>query len=228
MISIILPAFNEEKAIGGVIDDIHSVLKAIQCQYEIIVIDDGSTDDTYDIALAKNTVVLKHTKNMGTGAARKTGIRQAKGDIIIMLDADGTYPAKNIPGLLKFLPQYDQVIGVRKVEYGNLKLLRLFIKRAITKGANFLTGSDIQDINSGFRAFKKDLALNHINLIPDGFSCVSTLTLIFVCNKYKVKFLPIDYYRRIGKSKFNPIKDTFIAVFTILRTILYFRFFSKA
>jgi polyisoprenyl-phosphate glycosyltransferase len=228
MTSIILPAFNEEKAISSVIDGIHAVLTAEKYTYELIVVDDGSTDNTYNIAIAKNTAVYRHAKNSGSGAARKTGLRHAKGDIIVMLDCDATYPAKEIPALLKYVPEYDQVIGARNKEYGNLRLLRMLVKRFANKTASFLTGTRIQDLNSGFRAFKKDIAIKYLDVIPNGFSCASTLTLIFVCNKYKVKFIPIDYYKRIGRSKFIPVKDTFLFIFTILRTIIYFRFLKRA
>ncbi|HTY45502.1 MAG TPA: glycosyltransferase family 2 protein [Patescibacteria group bacterium] len=228
MISIILPAFNEEKAIGGVIEEIRSVLRGCAYEYEIIVVDDGSDDATYNIALSKGGVVYRHAKNLGSGAARKTGLRHARGDIIVMLDCDATYPVKDIPRLLQHFPAFDQVIGARDKEYGALRLLRLFVKRSVTRTASFLTGTDIRDINSGFRAFKKDIAIKYIGLIPDGFSCVSTLTLIFVCKKYKVAFMPIDYYRRIGASKFMPVKDTFFFILTTLRVIIHFWLFPKA
>jgi polyisoprenyl-phosphate glycosyltransferase len=228
MISIILPAFNEEKAIGSVIEEIRAVMATCAYEYEIVVVDDGSSDATYDIAVAKKAAVYRHAKNLGSGAARKTGLRQAKGDIVVMLDCDATYPAKDIPRLLQHFPACDQVIGARNKEYGKLRFLRLLVKRSVTGLASVLTRTPIQDLNSGFRAFKRDVAVRYIDLIPSGFSCVSTLTLIFVCKKYKVEFIPIDYYRRTGRSKFRPVQDTFFFVLTTLRIIVYFLFFPKA
>lgn len=227
MISIIIPAFNEEKAIGSVIDEIHYVLAKHPCAYEIIVVDDHSTDNTHAIATSKNISVYRHNRNLGSGAARKTGLRQAHGDTIVMLDCDCTYPVKDIPLLLKHLPEYDQIIGARNKDYGSLRILRVFVKRLVSSFASLLTGTAIEDINSGLRAFKKDIAIKYMDLIPNGFSCVSTLTLIFICNKYKVKFIPIEYYKRTGKSKFIPLRDTFVFVISVLRTLIYFRFFSK-
>jgi glycosyltransferase involved in cell wall biosynthesis len=186
------------------------------------VVDDASTDRTAEVAREAGAKVISHLENRGSGASRKTGIRHAEGDIIIFLDADGTYPAKSIPELIKHFPQYDQVIGARKVEMGTLKLLRKPAKWFIGKLASFLSGKKIPDLNSGMRAFKKDIMMKYLFLIPDGFSCVSTMTLVFLVNGYNVKFVPIDYYKRVGKSKFHPIKDTYNYILTVIRMITHF------
>jgi glycosyltransferase involved in cell wall biosynthesis len=221
-ISVIIPAYNEEKSIGGVIDDTTKVLKANQYDFEIIVVDDASKDKTAEIVKNKNVRVITHRVNKGVGAARKTGILNSKGDIIVMLDADGTYPAVSIPELLRFMPEFDQVIGCRKKEQGSFRILRQPAKWILFKLASFLVKQKIPDLNSGFRALKKDILLKYLYLIPNGFSCVSTMTLAFLCNDHNVKYVPIDYYRRIGKSKFKMFVDTRDFLFTIIRIIMYF------
>lgn len=220
--SVVIPAYNEEKAIGEDIDSIKLAMDGSGYEYEILVIDDGSWDRTADIARERGARVVRHPENRGSGASRKTGMKEAKGTIIVMTDADGSYPNHEIPSLLKFIPEYDQVIGARKEEKGTYKFLRYFTKLLIRKIAEFLSGKEIPDLNSGLRVFKKDIMQDYFYLIPDGFSCVSSMTLIFLTNGYRVKFVPIDYHKRIGESKFHPIKDTYQYLLTVVRIITYF------
>lgn len=222
MISIILPAYNEEKAIGIVIDDIQKVMKATSYIYELFVVDDASSDRTVEIAKSKGIPVIQHTFQRGSGASRKTGIRHAKGEIIVMLDADGTYDANDIPKMLSLFPKVDQVIGARTSEKGTLKWLRSPAKWTLRKIASLLTGIHIPDLNSGLKAFKKDIVMKYIWLIPDGFSCVSSITLAFLCNGYSVVWIPTNYYKRIGISKFHPLKDSYRYLITIIRMVMYF------
>jgi glycosyltransferase involved in cell wall biosynthesis len=221
-VSIIIPAYNEEKAIGEDIDSIKLAMEGSGYEYEILVVDDGSWDRTADIASERGARVVRHPENRGSGASRKTGMKEAKGNIIVMTDADGSYPNHEIPNLLKFIPEYDQVIGARKEERGTYKLLRYFTKLFIRKIAEFLSGKEIPDLNSGLRVFKKDIIKDYFYLIPDGFSCVSSMTLIFLTNGYRVKFVPIDYHTRVGESKFHPIRDTYQYLLTVVRIITYF------
>lgn len=222
VISIILPAFNEEKAIGKVIDDIWHVMNQTSYSYELFVVDDFSQDRTTEIATAKGIPVIRHYFQRGSGAARKTGIRQAKGDIIVMLDTDGTYDASDIPKMLELFPEADQVIGARTSEKGTLKWLRFPAKWTLRKLASLLTGVPIPDLNSGLKAFKKDIVMKYIWLIPDGFSCVSSITLSFLCNGHHVQWIPTNYFPRIGKSKFHPLKDSYRYFITIIKMIMYF------
>jgi len=221
-ISVIIPAYNEEEAIGKVLDDVSRVMREGAYDFEIIVIDDASTDKTAEIAESKGARLIRHLANKGVGAARKTAILNSYGEIIVMLDADGTYPAKSIPELLRYIPEYDQVIGSRNKEQGSLRILRQPVKWIMFKLASFLVKQKIPDLNSGFRAFKKEIILKYVYLIPNGFSCVSTMTLAFLCNDYNVKYIPIEYYKRIGKSKFRIFVDTRDFLFTIIRIIMYF------
>lgn len=221
-ISIVLPAFNEELAIGKVIDDIQSAMAGQKYEYEILVVDDNSTDKTSDIAKQKGVRVVHRAVNAGAGAARRTGIRAADGDVIVMLDADGTYECSDIPKMLVHFPEFDQVNGARTSEKGTLKFLRFPAKWLIRQLACYLTGVNIPDLNTGLKAFKRDIMLKYLWVLPDGFSCVTTMTLAFLCNGYAVKYVPTSYHPRIGKSKFHPIRDTANYINVIVRMVMYF------
>ncbi|NUQ57062.1 MAG: glycosyltransferase family 2 protein [Candidatus Paceibacter sp.] len=222
--SIILPAYNEEKAIGKVIDDVRISLdnSKYRNSYEILVVDDCSSDKTAEIATSKNVEVIRRKINGGSGASRKTGILAAKGEVIVMLDADDTYTASDIPVMFDYFPDYDQVNGARDSEQGTLKFLRLPMKLILRKLASYLSRTKIPDLNTGLKAFKKEIMLKYLWVIPDGFSCVTTMTLAFLCNGHKVKYIPTKYKKRLGNSKFHPIKDTSKYLQTIIRIILYF------
>ena len=221
-VSIVIPVYNEEEAIGDDLDTILATMAGSGYTYEVIVVDDGSTDRTADIARAKGVKVIQHPINRGTGAARRTGIVQAQGEVIVMTDGDGTYPNQDIPRLLEYLPAFDQVVGARTSEQGTFRFLRAPAKWFIRKLACYLTGMDIPDLNSGLRAFKREVMLKFLYLLPDGFSCVSTMTLAFLCNGYTIKYVPIDYYKRIGRSKFHPVNDTYNYLLTVVRMVMYF------
>jgi glycosyltransferase involved in cell wall biosynthesis len=221
-VSIVVPVYNEEEAIGDDLDTIIATMAGSGCTYEVIVVDDGSTDRTADIVRAKGVKVIQHPINRGTGAARRTGILQARGEIIVMTDGDGTYPNRDIPRLLEYLPAFDQVVGARTSEQGTFRFLRAPAKWFIRKLACYLTGMDIPDLNSGLRAFKREVMLKFLYLLPDGFSCVSTMTLAFLCNGYTIKYVPIDYYKRVGRSKFHPVNDTYNYLLTVIRMVMYF------
>jgi len=221
-VSIVIPCYNEEEAIGKVIDDIRAAMEADPHTYEILVVDDRSADRTVEVARGKGVAVIRRPINGGSGATRKTGILEARGEIIVMLDGDGTYNAPDIPALLKEMPEFDQVNGARTSEEGTLKFLRVPAKWFIRRLAIYLSGTHIPDLNTGLKAFKRDIMLKYLWVIPDGFSCVTTMTLAFLCNGYAVKWVPTLYHKRIGKSKFHPIKDTSKYFFTVIRMIMYF------
>src|SRR3989338_3111290 len=222
-VTVMLPAYNEEQAIGKVIDDIHRAMKDTQYRYEILVVDDHSEDRTVEIAQAKNARVVKRVFRGGSGASRRTGILAAEGEIIVMLDADGTYEAPDIPKMLAFFPDYDQVNGARTSEQGTLKLLRAPAKWFIRKLACYLTRVNIPDLNTGLKAFKKSIMKKYLWVLPDGFSCVTTMTLAFLANGYAVKYIPSEYHPRIGQSKFHPVKDTYAYIHTVIRMVMYFK-----
>jgi glycosyltransferase involved in cell wall biosynthesis len=221
-ISIVIPAYEEELAIGKVLDAVKQSMDTTSYRYEILVVDDGSQDKTAQVARTKHVRVHQHRENYGSGAARKTGIQEARGAIVVMIDADGTYPAEAIPTLLAHFPAYDQVIGARQSEKGTHRWLRTLVKIAIKRLASYLVGKPIPDLNSGLRAFKRDLMRRYLYLLPDGFSCVSTMSLAFLANKHSVAYVPIPYFARIGQSKFHPIRDTYRYLLTVIRVVTYF------
>lgn len=222
-VSIVIPAYEEELAIGKVLDDVKAVMDATSYQYEILVVDDGSHDKTAVIARGKGVRVQQHRHNLGSGASRKTGIMHARGNVIVMIDGDNTYPAEAIPGLLACFPAYDQAVGARQSEKGTHRLLRTFAKESIRRLASYLVGETIPDLNSGLRAFKRDLMQRYLYLLPEGFSCVSTMSLAFHVNRHAVAYVPIAYFARIGRSKFHPIRDTYQYLLTVIRVVTYFK-----
>jgi glycosyltransferase involved in cell wall biosynthesis len=229
-LSVILPAYDEQEAIGQVLGEIVEALSEEPIRYEILVVDDASTDRTAVLAeqFARScwqcpVRVIRCGAHRGAGAARKEGIRRARGDLVVMLDADGTYPADAIPRLLACFPAYDQVNGARTSEQGDLPWLRRPAKWLIRKLACYLTGHPIPDLNTGLKAFKREEMLRWLWVVPDGFSCVTTMTLAFLTNGYAVKYLPVTYRSRIGRSKFHPLKDSLAYLSTVLRMVLYFR-----
>ena len=222
-VSIVLPVYNEENAIGKVIDDIHYAMQHTPYDYEVLVVDDHSTDGSVEIAKSKHARVIQRTVQGGSGASRRTGILHAQGEIIVMLDADGSYEASDIPRLLDYFPEYDQVNGARTSEQGTLKFLRTPTKWFIRQLACYLTKTTIPDLNTGLKAFKKDVMLRYLWVLPDGFSCVTTMSLAFLANGYAVKYIPTAYHKRIGKSKFHPFKDTAAYLNTVVRMIMYFK-----
>lgn len=221
-VSVIIPAYNEEQSIGSVLDKIKEVLDKLKGGSEIIVVNDGSTDKTSDIALRKGVRVVNHDFNHGYGASIKTGVRQSKYDIILITDADGTYPAEDIPNIVKHMENFDMVVGARVGEKVKIPSLRKPAKWILVKLANYLSESNIIDLNSGLRAVKKDIFDKFNKLFPDGFSLTTTITLIMLTNGYKVKYVPINYFSRVGKSKIRPIRDTWNFFQLIIRTALLF------
>ncbi|MEK6234267.1 MAG: glycosyltransferase family 2 protein [Planctomycetales bacterium] len=229
-LSVLLPTYNEELAIISVLEEIVSALASEDLSYEILIVDDASTDRTVELAEEFALAcwhcpvrIIRRPENGGAGAARKTGIRTARGDVVVMLDADGTYPAECIPELLEYFPEYDQVNGARTSEQGTWPWLRAPAKWMIRQLACYLTGKKIPDLNTGLKAFKRDAMTPWLWVVPDGFSCVPTMTLAFLTTGRPVKYVPNPYRKRIGVSKFHPIKDAAAYLGTVIRIVLYFR-----
>lgn len=218
--SIIIPAYNEGKSIISTIDEI----KSLQGEFELIVIDDGSTDNTYSLAKSTGVKVFKHHHNLGYGASLKTGILNTEHDIIVITDADSTYPNDRIPDLVETFVRedMDMVVGSRTNKNVAIPTIRKPAKWFINKLASFLVSYKIPDINSGLRVMKKSILLKYLHLMPEGFSFTSTITLVMLTNNFKVKYVGIDYFKREGKSKIRPIRDTLNFTQLIIRMVLYF------
>ncbi len=222
-VSVVIPAYNEELAIGRVLDELQEIMSESGLTYELIVVDDGSKDGTAEIVKGKEGVsIVQHPFNRGYGRTLKSGIKNASGKFILITDADGTYPIKEIPRLLQYASEYDMVVGSRTGKEVKDYPYRRPAKWFLTKLANYLAHEKIPDLNSGMRLFKKSDVERFLTLLPSSFSFTTTLTLAYHCNEYLVKYIPIDYQRRPGKSKINPLKDGFNFILLILRTITYF------
>jgi len=218
--SIIVPVFNEEGVVEKVMADIK---KYINQECEIIVVNDGSTDRTKDLLeRIPDIKVISYSKNCGYGAALKSGIRKSQGEYILIIDADGSYPVKSIPELISQIGDYDMVVGARTKPQNQIPISRKPTKYLLNKLANYLTGTKIPDLNSGLRIIKKKLINQFFRFLPDGFSFTTTITLALLTNGYQVKYIPIDYYKREGKSKIRPVRDTLNFFQLIIKTILYF------
>jgi polyisoprenyl-phosphate glycosyltransferase len=229
-VTIILPCYNEE---GHVIAEVERIARAMDgsgYSYELLAVDDGSTDQT----LAKlreaaprfpQLEVVPMPRNGGSGVVRRIGTQRAQGEIVVWTDADMTYPNERIPELVQVLekdPMVDQVVGARTSEQGTYKLLRVPAKWLIRKFAERLSGRRIPDLNSGMRAFRREVALPYLRLLPPGFSCVTTITLAFLSNNHEIQYMPIEYAQRAGRSKFKFVSDAYKYILQILRMVMYF------
>jgi glycosyltransferase involved in cell wall biosynthesis len=220
-VSIVLPVYNERGHLRTEIDRIRKAMDASQYTYEIVVVDDGSHDGSeVELAKIEGIRLIRHARNQGSGAARRTGTTAARGRVVVWTDVDMTYPNDEIPALVKELDGWDHVVGARRTEQGTLKLFRVPAKWFIRKLAGYLTETDIPDLNSGLRAFRRDVAMQYVHHLPKGFSCVTTLTLSFLSNGYSVKFVPIDYFPRAGRSKFHWWSDTKRYLLQVVRMVL--------
>lgn len=224
-LSVIVPAYNESAVIA---DEIRSIRRALQTcavsPHEIIVVDDGSSDETAELARGAGAIVIRHPVNLGQGAALKTGFANAQGAYVALMDGDGTYPTEDLPRLVQFIAEsgHEQVVGDRQSEQGTLRPLRTFVKKLLRIFAAFLSGQPVGDLNSGMRVLTRDAALRYGPLIPDGFSNSTTLTLASLSHGGRIAFVPIDYKaRKNGRSKFRPIEDTYNMLLTIIRMVMY-------
>jgi len=221
-VTVILPSFNEEIAVGDQVCAVRAVLTRHRIEHEIIVVDDGSTDATSQRALAAGARVLRHPENRGYGAAIKAGIEAARHTAIVIIDADGTYPTDQIPVLLDLLEEADMVVGARTLRNVHIPLARRPGKWILGWLANRIAGRRIPDLNSGLRAFRSACVRQYFSILSNRFSFTTTVTLALLADDYRVVYHPIEYYRRLGKSK---IKSRHFMDFMILilRTAMLFQ-----
>lgn len=229
-VTIVLPCYNEQ---DHVLDEVERICKAMDASgktYELLAVDDCSTDETLarlETAAPQypNMRIVAFRHNSGSGTVRRIGTQQARGQIVVWTDADMTYPNERIPEFVEILdtePGVDQVVGARTSEEGTHKALRVPAKWFIRKVAERLSGSQIPDLNSGLRAFRREVSLPYLRLLPPGFSCVTTITLAFLSNQHDVRYVPIDYFKRAGTSKFHFTKDAYRYILQVLRMVMYF------
>lgn len=220
-VSVIIPAYNEEAGIHESVRTVRAVMGEAGIRHEILVVDDGSRDNTSDLARKAGATVIQHRKNRGYGAALKTGIGRAKNDIIVIIDADGTYPATYLPEIIRKMKDADMVVGARTGQKVQVPLARKPAKWFLRHLAGYLTGESIPDLNSGLRAFRRDVALQYFGILPDKFSFTTTITVAMLCDEFDVVFIPIDYHKRKGKSKIVPW-DFFNFTTMVLRLSMLF------
>lgn len=221
-ITIVIPCYNESiEILTRTIETTLFTLKKIdKLKYEIIVVNDGSIQ-RFDELISDNVRIIYHPKNRGYGASLKTGISNAKYNNIGIVDADGTYPIHEFHNLIQTAKGYDMVVGARNWQH--ISLIRKFPKYLLTFFASFLAKYKIPDLNSGMRIFKKDICMEFWKLYPQGFSFTSTITMGFITQGYNVKYVPIEYFKREGKSSIHPVKDTIGFFSLVSRLTLYFR-----
>jgi glycosyltransferase involved in cell wall biosynthesis len=224
-VTVVLPAYNESGHVVAEVDRISAALKATDYSFEILVVDDGSTDGTGDRVEGLPFVrLLRFPTNRGSGTARRIGTTEAHGRYVVWTDADMTYPNERIPEFIDRLVagHVHQVVGARRSEEGTYKALRVPAKWAIRRLAEYLASARIPDLNSGLRAFSKEHAQPYLGLLPAGFSCVTTITLAFLANGLFVEYVPIDYAPRAGRSHFHPIKDAYRYILQVVRMVTFF------
>jgi glycosyltransferase involved in cell wall biosynthesis len=215
--SVVIPAFNEAASVASVVTS----LRAAASWHEIVVVDDGSSDDTAAHAEAAGACVVRHPYNKGNGAAVKTGIRNTSGAFVLIVDADGQHPAADALRLVAALAEYDLVVGARsgRTQSG---LARRIGNAALNALASYLTEQRIPDLTSGFRAARRECLVEFLHLIPNGFSTPTTTTLAFIKAGYSVRFEPIDAAQRQGESKIRLGSDGFGFFLILLKVITIF------
>ena len=217
---ILVPVFNEGPHVKEVLTDIRRYTAA-----DILAVNDGSTDDSLArIRESDVTHVINHEKNVGPGGALISGFQFATErhyQILITMDADGQHEARDIPRFLEAIEGVDMVVGSRVGAEVHKSVFRRPAKFILTKLAEFLSNRRIPDLNSGFRVFTKEIAQNWLHVLPDGFSFTSTLTIIALHEGYRTMYLPVKYFKREGKSKIRPLRDSLNFLQLILRAILY-------
>ncbi len=220
-LSVVIPAYNEEGAIKDTIETVRSVLSDLGTSFEIIVVNDGSTDGTLEAAQDSGVRVVHSPENYGYGASLKRGIAEGSSEYVAIIDADGTYPPEELPRMLELARSADMVVGDRGAAMTNVPLVRRPAKWVLNGLANYLAQRKIPDLNSGLRVFRRSALTPFIPLLPSGFSFTTTITLCMICSEHRVTYVPIAYGRRVGASKIRAV-DFFNFVLLVLRTIMLF------
>jgi glycosyltransferase involved in cell wall biosynthesis len=224
MLTVVIPALNEERAIAETIDRIREVLTGSSIEHEIILVNDGSSDRTGEIARERSVRVVDHPVPGGYGHSLKDGILVAKYDLIAITDADGTYPCDRLPELFDLVAKkgFDMAVGARTGPEYRGTFMKMPARRVFLWLSEYATGRKIDDINSGLRVFRKEIVLRYIGTISDGFSFTTTISLAAMLNGYFVKYVPVAYHKRIGKSHVRYVRDTLRSLQIIVESILYY------
>lgn len=225
-VTLVVPAYNEELGIEGVVRRLCAL--DLGTPMELLVVDDGSTDGTrakLDSLAEEFSVlrVLSHHSNRGYGAALKTGFASATHGVVVITDADATYPEDRIVDLLACIDAgAEMAVGARTGANVNVPTIRRPAKAVLRHLASYLAETRIPDLNSGLRAFRRELVMTYRPILPNGFSFTTTITLASLTNGHRVDYVTIDYAARSGRSKIRPVRDTLGFTALIIRTVLYF------
>jgi glycosyltransferase involved in cell wall biosynthesis len=224
MISVVIPALNEQDEIGRTIARLQEVMSGHGISgFEIIVVDDGSRDETASRAEVAGARVLRHPHNVGYGRSLKDGIKSAFNETIIISDADGTYPIEAIPNLLACYEHgYDMVVGARTGEHYRESMVKMPLRRLLRFIVEFTAGRTIPDINSGLRVFRRSVALGYFDHLCETFSFTTSMTLAYMMTGKFVAYVPIEYHKRVGKSKVRLFRDSMKTLQYIVEAAIYY------
>lgn len=221
-LAVVIPAFNEEGAVRSTVEEVRRVLTENGVPHEIVVVNDGSTDRTREEAVASGARVIHFPDNIGYGHALKAGIAATQSDLVAILDADGTYPADQLPAMLEMARVSDMVVGDRGAAMTNVPLIRRPAKFMLNSLASMLAQRHINDLNSGLRVFRRPSLERFISLLPDGFSFTTTITLCMLASNLRVAYHPISYGQRVGHSKIRAA-HFFNFILLVVRLTVYFQ-----
>jgi glycosyltransferase involved in cell wall biosynthesis len=215
-VSIVIPAYNEEKAIGTTLEAVKGAVSSSSRRYQIIVVNDGSRDRTAEEAAAHGVQVVNHRRNRGYGASLKSGTLAARGDVVLFYDADNQFDPADIERMVNELGDDDAALGAR-TQGSHAPFSRRGGKKLLGWLANYLARTRIPDLNCGLRAIRRDVLLDYLHLLPNGFSASTTTTLVLLKENHDVKFVPVTVKKRIGTSTVKPIKDGLDTALLIVR-----------
>lgn len=226
-VTVVIPCFNEGQMIAQTVREVLAVLRDCRRAFEVIVVDDGSVDgSTHNLQTligAPGLRLIRNGENRGYGYSLKRAVSEARHELVAIIDADGTYPIDRLPELIEAMSNADMVVGSRTGGSVHIPMQRRPAKWFLRRLAQYLAGRKIPDLNSGMRVMKRSLVRKFVRLLPDGFSFTTTITLAMITHGHEVRYIPINYAQRVGKSSIRPIRDTLNFFSLIVRTILYFR-----
>lgn len=220
-VAVVIPAYNEAGAVGPTVERVRRALSLTPLTCDIVVVDDGSTDNTALEAEKRGVRVIPLGENGGYGAALKAGIHNTRSEYVLISDADGTYPSEVIPQLLEQVQRADMVVGSRMITDVSIPIVRRPAKMFLGWLASYLSERHIPDLNSGLRVMRRSVLMRFIHLLPSGFSFTSTITLAMLCTSHRVQYLPLTCAPRVGSSKLRP-KEFTAFIILVLRTVVLF------